>query len=706
MRRSWWSAPAYAGMFLLVLLLWLPFSFKTTGLIEEWSIVGVIEEHSPAFFITPHSPLAMARLRPLLAFVHSVAHALDPDSFLFFNVFQLLFMFGKMVAVSWLVQQFLPRQRLLGFVAGALFVLYPADGALFSFRAIQIHAAVCSYLFAACLLIRFVRHPARAGWLHAAGAAVLLMFSLMTYQIALPLAVLTPLALLAFGRLSDRRFWIASGAWYAAIAVPAVYALWALQQDVGAAYEVGLMEVAPAAGRSPLADITGAIGLAYERQVIGWEHAWRMLGRYPQLRAAAIAGLAVFAATGAWIARQQARETARVLISRRRYVTVACVAAAVIVLGMAAFLALPTHRRQDFRIYFLSMGGSAVALALVLFWISRAARRFRDVAFLTLAVPFIGLGYTFALQNHQYFVNYSLIQQQVLQDTLAQAPRLAPRSFVVFLDTTGVIDDEYVFYYGIYLGTSIKYLYGDPSLDAGYCSLRSQGNTATTCTFDASSLRLSRAGTDAPSTDVVPYDRIVFLTNDVDDHFRLVTPGELSATHETHGYDPGARIAGTAPPPRAATMFSCVPALSCYREPAAPGTSYDLPDTGPIGRGWRAAEPDGVGGTFRWSLTSTAVVNVNLAPEADLALEFHIVQWLAPDVIDSLQVTLNGAEIPLTAERAPVGRVYRAILPREVLRRSVARSQLIFRVNRLPAVPTAPDVHLGIALGSLRIRPR
>jgi len=697
----------YAGMFLLALVLWLPFSFKTTGLLEEWSELRIIDSGSQLFFITPHSALGVARLRPLMTFVISVAHALDPDSFLFLNGFLMLLMFSKMVVVYWLVLQFLPGRRLLAFVAGVLFLLYPADTGLFTFRAIQIHAAVCSYLFAAYLLIRFVRRPARAGWMYLTGAAVLLMFSLMVYQVALPLAILTPLVTLAFVRPSDRRLWIASAGWYVAIALPMLYAVWALRQGGGTPYEVGLLGTQSADGSSPLADMMGAIGLAYQRQVTGWATAWQELGRYPPLRIAVVAGVAVFAATGAWIARDERRGTPGPPDSARRHLIVALVAVAIVGLGMAAFLAAPSHRRQEFRIYFLSMLGSAAALAFLLFWISRAARRFRDAAFLTLAIPFVGLGYTYALQNHQYYVNYSLEQQQLLQDAVAAAPQFIPHTVVVFLDHAGTIDKEYVFFYGVYLDSGLKYAYTDPSIDAGYCPMTSPGAFRTTCTFEASSIHITRSAPEYASDVRVPYNRVVFLTNNVDDHFRLLTSNELAAMHQVSGYDPQARIASAVPAPRAATMFSCTPALSCYREVKGPLASFDLPYTGPIGRGWRSSEPDVGGGTVRWSVTASPTIGVTLAKDADLALEFRVSEWSALDVIDSLAVSVNGTTIPLTYEAAkPKGRLYRGILPREVLAQSSARTHLMFRVHRLAPMPAAPDVQLGIALSSLRIRPR
>jgi len=698
MPRSLLSPVSYAGIFLLTLVLWLPFSFKTTGLIEEWGVIRVMETGSQLFFITPNSVLGPHRMRPLEVFIHSLAHALDPNSFLFFNVFQLLFMFGKTAAVCWLVLQFLPGRRLLAFTASALFLLYPADWAQFTFRAIHIQVAVCSYLLAVCLLIVFVRRPKRGGWLALSAAGLLLLFSLMTYQIALPLALLTPLAMLAFVRVSNRRLWTASAVWYAAVAVAVGYAAWAMRAGTGTPYELDLV-----ASSSPMADVMSAIGLAYQRQVTSWATGWRELGLYPALRSTVIAGTAVFAATGIWVARQERRDQSRQPLSARRYLTVALIASAIVLLGMAVFLTLPTHRRQDFRIYFLSMAGSAVVLSLVLFGISRVARRFRDAVFVGLALPFVALGYTFALQDHQYFVNYSLVEQQILQDLIAQAPRLTPDSYVVFMDHTQAIDDDYVFSYGLYLDAAVNYVYGDQTIGTGYCPLASPGARKIICTFDASSLQIKGSAIDV----TVPYDRVVFLTNDVDDHFRLVTPDQLARDHEVVGYAPHARLAGTAPPARAATMFSCEPALSCVRDQKGSRTSFDLPYTGPIGRGWRSSEADVGGGTVRWSVTVSPVINVNLQSGADLALEFRVSDWLAPDVIDSLTLRVNETAIPLTYEPGqPKGRLYHGVLPREVLARSGARTQLVFHVSRLAPVPTAPDQLLGIALSSLRIRPR
>src|SRR5436190_1734473 len=106
--------------------------------------------------------------------------------------------------------------------------------------------------------------------------------------------------------------------------------------------------------------------------------------------------------------------------------------------------------------------------------------------------------------------------------------------------------------------------------------------------------------------------------------------------------------------------------------------------------------------------TVTPTVDVYVRKDADLALEFQVSDWSLPEVIESLTLSLNGVAIPLTYEPArPKGRLYRGVLPRDVLAQSSARTQqLIFRVRRLAPMPAASDVPLGVALTSLRLRPR
>src|SRR6266496_3492332 len=82
----------YLGMFVMVLILWLPFGFKITGLGEEWSI-NLVLDRKPLFITTANSDvteMAISVGRPFQLFFFTVAHALDPNSFFYYNVFLML----------------------------------------------------------------------------------------------------------------------------------------------------------------------------------------------------------------------------------------------------------------------------------------------------------------------------------------------------------------------------------------------------------------------------------------------------------------------------------------------------------------------------------------------------------------------------------------------------------------------------------------
>jgi hypothetical protein len=175
------------------------------------------------------------------------------------------------------------------------------------------------------------------------------------------------------------------------------------------------------------------------------------------------------------------------------------------------------------------------------------------------------------------------------------------------------------------------------------------------------------------------------------------------AVHELNivGYDPQARIIGHVLPRRAATLFSCEPAIACYKLPFRP---FDLPINGQIGKGWRSPEDDGTGGTFRWMIQPRATVDLNLVAGHDLSLDFKVLQWIDISVIDSLKLTLNGHDIPLVFETANNGsRIYHATLPNSILESYPVQTQLVFTVDKLSLV--LPNHSLGFALNWLRIRP-
>jgi len=343
----WMRLIPYIGMFLLALLLWLPFGFKTTGLIEEIGLNQLIEQRQQLFFITPSSSLGGVRTRPLQMFAFAAAYALDHDSYLYYNVLMMLFFFGQMVVAYWLVLEFLPGKKALAFVTALLFTIYPADTGLFSLRTIHIHLAILAFLIAVYLFIRFWRLSGRKSWLALFGAIVFLLFSLEQYESPLVTAIATPFILLYFKRI-NRRFFIGTIAWYAAIAFVFIYAAWITAQSTVQTYSGHLLGKNLLSLES-IADMFQALFVGYRRQITGWANAFNQLDFLPLFWPFIVAGLALSFVGIWWLSRKQIAQP-NVQTKRWQYIILLLGGVALFAVGMATYLPVPTHRFHFFRL--------------------------------------------------------------------------------------------------------------------------------------------------------------------------------------------------------------------------------------------------------------------------------------------------------------------------------------------------------------------
>ncbi len=697
----------YAGMFVLALLLWLPFGFKTTGLVEEIGINYFIDHGEQLFFITPESELSTVVNRPFQMFTFAAAYALDHDSYLFYNIFMLLFFFGEMVVAYGLILQFLPGKKAVAFVTGLLFAIYPADTGLFALRTIHIHCATLAYLIALYLFLKFWKLNGSIRWLAFGGMMLFLVFSLAQYEIALVAALFTPFVLLYFTR-PNKRFFMTAGLWYAAMAIPLLYGFSRTHGSTLETYTVNLL----GPDLLSIASITGmlqALLTGYQRQFLAWSNALNELNYLPLFWPFIGAGLIISTGMIWWLSHKQSTNADTKPINRWQYGMVLIGGLLFFALGMATYLPIPSHRIQDFRIYFLAMLGSATVLSLGLYLLSLTSRRFSKILFAIFVLPFIGLALLNALQQQQYFVNFSLQQQSILQQTIAQAPQVKPHTAILYIDKTGILDQEYVFYYGIYLNPLMKFVYGDATIDADYClSNDIPTSMGVSCDFSQNELSMSydiaHQNINGPLMNV-PMNQVLIFTTEAHGQLKLLSAEDAAREFNISGYNPQARIIGQNPLPRASALFSCEPALSCYR--AAPNmlsTGFDLPTTGEIGTGWRPTEDDGMGGTFRWSINPKTSVNVDFSDQGNLLVDFKVLHWVEEPIMNSLKLSLYGLNLPLTFEPTEDGgRIYHATIPSSFLVGQPSHAYLVFAVDRL--TPISKDVSLGFALNWLRIRP-
>jgi hypothetical protein len=115
---------------------------------------------------------------------------------------------------------------------------------------------------------------------------------------------------------------------------------------------------------------------------------------------------------------------------------------------------------------------------------------------------------------------------------------------------------------------------------------------------------------------------------------------------------------------------------------------------------------------FRWSGPGPlSTVDVMLSSQSDMVVEFRIVYAIAPDVLDSLLLTVNGVRITLSRKIDELSTtIFQGLIPRAVIAGNDGFCKLVFQINRTVHVqgndPHGLDSrHLGLAFSWLRINP-
>jgi hypothetical protein len=130
---------------------------------------------------------------------HQIGYILSSDSFVAFNTVSMLAFVARAVAAYVVTRELLPGSHPVAFGAGLIFALSPvADGAMLDHTIYVQWAGALAMASFGALLIANRRHRA---WM-AIASAVLILASLLMYEAALPVAVLTPVFVL---------IWVTSG---------------------------------------------------------------------------------------------------------------------------------------------------------------------------------------------------------------------------------------------------------------------------------------------------------------------------------------------------------------------------------------------------------------------------------------------------------------------------------------------------------------
>jgi hypothetical protein len=396
----------------------------------------------------------------------------------------------------------------VAFAAAALTIAGPADYGFFYLATLATHLAFFSYLTAVWAWIAWWQ-SGRPGFLLLAWAAM--AFSTGTYEAVYPLALFTPLLLLALERETAKRTLAGVLAWYAVPLLAGARLLLILRsQQAGTGYQAGLFRsYGPGA-------LLSNLGLAYRRQFLdGW-----LANRIPVSAAHVVYGVVaalLVSATCWWLLRREPFDR-----PVRFPLVLAAAGFAIVGLGFAPFLAtIDAH--SDFRTFFYSWIGAALALT-ALAWLLSVSLWRRPWLLPLLAGLLAGTGTTHLVDQHALWARRWNDQRAILSEVMQRVPRADPRAAIVILDATGDRRLKTVFgHNSLNLNSAVKLLLDDGFVRAALCypaETAPWGTAAETCTLGQEGLVLRRSQGSGLSR---PGDALIVFSHGEDGRLTLET---------------------------------------------------------------------------------------------------------------------------------------------------------------------------------------
>lgn len=556
------------GFLILAGLLWLPFGLKTTGLMEEWMIIhdwnlGGISPvgQDVGWFITTGT----LTMRPLTAVSFLLAHELVPDSFIAFNLMMLVMFALKGLLLFAILNQLLPGHTLFSLSCAALFVIFPADAALFTFRAFNCHVAVNAWLLAVLLFLLNYRHWR---WWYVPLVWLSLIVCLWTYEAAYPLVLLTPTVLLWWRGRFEKHIVRAALLWWLAPIVAFLYV--AIQFATGETYQSWVLQRSGLTNQSVLPEIVEALWMAYRRHfadgfVLGATH-------FFPVDTLTLIGLlfATITICGAWLGRRSdlLKEIVSNRVSLRRWVWMFVGGMAIIGLGYVLYMLTP-YRQLTWRVYYYSHLGGALCVTILIWGVAHLAKAQRYRLFSVLMGAMLSLAAVRALESHRLFVDMSNNEQELLRDVVHEAPRLrSADSVLVVVDETRRFWSNWSLGASYLLENALRVVYDDYTIQAVLCSFdpasqqfRTLPELYETCTItqDGLTVMTGRSGERQSERDILWDNAAIIHFTDEGGALLDVVPEQYTSL-QISGYVPQNVVDVAAPlPPRWYTMFSLRP---------------------------------------------------------------------------------------------------------------------------------------------------
>lgn len=641
--------PLWINLLLLAIAIgmYAPFGLRGNfGLFEEF---GARYGHIRTSLVT----------RPTGLWSFQLADWLAPDSFVGFNWLMMACFWLKGALMVGMMRRLFPQQITLAVVAGLLLMVYPADSGSMTLRSIAIHFLMVCAMAAMYGMIRYWQKPHWAWWLW----IVPLQILALAYEIYYLVFMLVPLIWLAYG--ITRRGILLTLAWGTTPLILGLRVVWLMQTD-RAGYVTDVMALTNVREDTLTTEVARrSLQALFERHLTGWQSGLELLLDTPYGPLAVLVG--ILSSLLVW-------GFYRPPSFKWRMYGIILVAGLVFMLA-AYVLYLPTLYRMDsFRVNILTSLGATLSVCAVLIGITQALGKGGRYWLAAWTAVLMMSGMAFQLDQAEHYQDLSANLQRLFGGIVTAAPHVEADTVIVYIDSE--LDYQDPMQLGgssFYFNAGIQFLYDDKHVRGVMCVLRPD-YIPQACAFTPNGLfRID----DFSHEERLPYERLIVMVKGQDGRPRLLTklPPEYVNPYSTTtpaAYDPMQRVnLDAGPPDRVHGAFPCWPLEQCLDFPPAQtpvNTVRVEMDTLPFGTGW---EPNDLPSGLRWTISTHATLHLNLATSEPLQVQFKVVYYVAPEILDGLALMVNGVDIPLTQSvDNEAGWLYSGVIPVEALQQN------------------------------------
>lgn len=654
-------------------LIWVPFGLKKTiPLFEEWYFVYVMD-------VAPLKAVANSATRPIFLWPYYVAHLLTPDSFAGMNLLLIAIFVLKAVFTYRLVRHLFPENSFLALMTATLCVIYPADSGLLSFRALSFHTALLLTIMAIYFFVVGWNKDKNKQKRYWGTIWVLQVIILGTYEALYPLIFVAPVLLIWLEKKSTPQVRHAAQKWLVIPILYFVFTIGTIIFGVGGYINLQFASTEDKDWKTLINEYSASVEHMYRAHLDGWSDAlkeWDWNSSYTWL--ALLAGLITFIIS--WVHLKRRREKAESPLQRGPVMGLILAGLCIMLLGFVAFIPSPFNQ-GTFRVFYATSLGAALIVSAIINLLARIKYIGKFSAALIASVA-ITLTTFHTLNQHEIFTDYSEDVGLVYATIIEQAPHFDTGA------TLFVIDEHYRYQDEWHLASSstafqggLRYIYGTDKIRAKICVINNPRH-GKVCEFQEQGIYYLD---DRLIEGVIPYDDAIIFRTTWNGSVELLSevPPEYVDGRHIESYNPHALIDDGEIPERTLTALSvCWPSNRCeHLTPLEPQDSYLLEFDQIInGVGWEFPNFDP---TQLWMTNRIATIRTWLTADQDLPIQFKVTTTVALDILDSLQLTVNGDPVELTYETRADGYYFTGIIPQAALLRNPNTTTLVFAVSHL-----------------------